>query len=141
MTNLLPESQPAPSDTSPGPAEPDQDRSPAEPKKATGPRVSRTRVPRDGLGPMNITERYYFTWGCGQQYENGYHVIDAESWHAARALMFERFGLGWCGQYSEAEWIRDGVSQAERYGLHEVHYPPTIDASSAMKGHDDDPVH
>ena len=64
--------------------------------------------------------KFYFTFGCGQPYVNGYHVIEANGWHSARDEMVRRFEKRWSMQYTEAEWTRNGITQAEEYGLHEV---------------------
>lgn len=68
---------------------------------------------------------YYFTFGCGQPHENGYHIITAADWLDARSKMIHRFGWKWCGQYSDddeecASWSKDGLTQAEEYNLFEV---------------------
>jgi len=64
--------------------------------------------------------KFYFTFGFGQEHQNGFHVIEADEWLAARMKMFERFENKWSMQYTETEWVRDGVSQQKQYGLHEV---------------------
>ena len=59
--------------------------------------------------------RQWFTFGFGQQYENGYHVVEAEDANAARDEMFRRFGAQWSYQYDSAE-----LAGVEKYHLHEV---------------------
>ena len=51
-------------------------------------------------------ERYYFTFGVGidKPHRNCYHVIEADSYEAARDEMVNRFGLDWAFQYSEEQW-------------------------------------
>ncbi len=41
----------------------------------------------------------YFTFGCGQKHEGGYHVIEGEDPEANRKEMFRRFGTQWSFQY------------------------------------------
>lgn len=36
--------------------------------------------------------KYYFTFGCGQEYEGCYVVIEAPDFDSARDKMYERFG-------------------------------------------------
>ncbi len=62
-------------------------------------------------------QKYYFTFGAGQKYEGGYHIIEMDGELEARAEMSRRFGHRWCGCCSSAE--EAGV---ERLGLHEVSY-------------------
>jgi hypothetical protein len=65
--------------------------------------------------------RYYFTFGFGQKHADGFHVIEAITYKEARARMFDRFGKEWSMQYAEDEWFdEEGISQQEKYGLHEV---------------------
>lgn len=42
---------------------------------------------------------YVFTFGFGQVYQNGYHVIEADSSEQARHIMHEKFGSKWSMQY------------------------------------------
>lgn len=64
---------------------------------------------------------YYFTFGFGQQHENGFTVICAPGWEEARHEMFRRFGREWSNQYTEETWtLKDGRTQQETYGLKEI---------------------
>lgn len=67
---------------------------------------------------------YYFTFGCGQEHANGFVKIEVEeggfAFHNARKKMCEKFGAKWSFQYDESKWFKDGISQQEEYGLHEV---------------------
>lgn len=65
-------------------------------------------------------QRWYFTFGNGQPNAGHYFVVDDATFREARAEMLEKFGRLWAFQYDETEWNRDGVSQAERYGLAEL---------------------
>lgn len=58
---------------------------------------------------------YIFTFGAGQEYENGYHAIEAEDWEKAREIMVGRFGVKWSMQYNSRE--RAGV---DRFNLREI---------------------
>ncbi len=62
--------------------------------------------------------KYYFTFGCGQKHENGYHIIEADDVMAARMVMNERFGTKWASQYESA-----GAAGVEEDHLHEVLWP------------------
>ena len=85
-------------------------------------------------------ERYYFTFGVGidKPHRNCYHVIEAESYKAARDEMVNRFGLDWAFQYTEEQWQvskekydhmknwrtigewHEGYTQAELFNLEEI---------------------
>lgn len=65
--------------------------------------------------------RFYFTFGFGQPHAGRFVVIDALGWGEARDEMVRRFGRVWGFQYDAEEWVRDGVSQADEYGLTEIH--------------------
>lgn len=85
-------------------------------------------------------ERYYFTFGVGidKPHRNCYHVIEADSYEAARDEMFRDFGQDWAFQYSEEEWKvskekydrmknwrtfgewHEGYTQAELFNLEEI---------------------
>jgi len=69
---------------------------------------------------MQGTNKYYFTFGFGQPHENGFYIIRATDYGSARSEMFRLFGDKWAFQYSETEWFKGGISQQEKYGLHEV---------------------
>lgn len=47
---------------------------------------------------------WYFTFGCGQQNAGHCQPIYAQSYDAARAAMFDRYGKEWCLSYSEETW-------------------------------------
>ena len=55
---------------------------------------------------------YFFTFGSNRC-ENGYVVIDAQSYGSARDEMFRRYGMRWSFQYNEDQW----KGQSEKYGL------------------------
>lgn len=61
-------------------------------------------------------KNWYFTFGSGQAFPNGYVKISAESSEIARQEMFNRFGSNWCWHYAEKEFL----PQIEKYNLHEV---------------------
>jgi len=66
-------------------------------------------------------KKYYFTFGFGQMYENGFHVIVAKNYGAAREQMFDKFGTKWAFQYREKNWYNEeGVSQQEQFNLKEI---------------------
>jgi len=66
-------------------------------------------------------QKFYFTFGFGQVHEGGFHIIEADHYMQARKKMHERFGSKWAFQYPEDDWFnKDGISQQEKYGLHEV---------------------
>lgn len=60
---------------------------------------------------------FYFTFGFSHPLANQYVVIEAADWEAARLEMFGRYGRNWGFQYDHDGWHKDGVSQAEKYGL------------------------
>ncbi len=64
--------------------------------------------------------KHYFTFGFGQPHENGFHVIEADTAYEARLEMVKRFDWKWSMQYSGKDWFRNGKSQQEECGLHEV---------------------
>jgi hypothetical protein len=61
--------------------------------------------------------QHYFTFGFGQQHENGYHVVEADSDEEARRIMCTRFGNEWAFQYSSRE-----AAGVDMFGLYEVTY-------------------
>lgn len=65
-------------------------------------------------------QTWYFTFGWGQQHANRFFVVKDATYEQARERMFNAFGREWGFQYDEAQWVRDGVSQAEEYGLTEI---------------------
>lgn len=48
---------------------------------------------------------FYFTFGCGQKYQNCYVIIEAKDWNSARDEMVRRYGTNWSMQYAEDEWF------------------------------------
>ena len=64
--------------------------------------------------------KWYFTFGFGQPHQNGFHVIESDSFGDAREQMMDKFGTVWAFQYDEKQWIVDGVTQQEKFNLHEV---------------------
>lgn len=64
-------------------------------------------------------EKWYFTFGCGQAYENCF-IIFTGTREEARKKMIHSFGIKWSWQYSEEEWNEGGISQQERYNLKEI---------------------
>lgn len=75
-------------------------------------------MPADGFRRNLRGERmkkFYFTFGFGQQHENGYHVIEAKNSEEARREMFRKFGTKWSMQYDSAE--EAGV---EEFNLREI---------------------
>ena len=85
-------------------------------------------------------KKFYFTFGVGidKPHRNCYHVIDADSYEAARDEMVNRFGLDWAFQYTEEQWQvskekydhmknwrtvgewHEGYTQAELFNLEEI---------------------
>ena len=61
---------------------------------------------------MNEELVWYFTFGSGHQYPNGYIKLNG-TFGDARKRMFELFEDKWAMQYSE----KDFGDQAERFGL------------------------
>lgn len=59
---------------------------------------------------------YYFTFGCSSENGRKYVKILAESWDAARDIMFNHYGKQWGFQYDEAGF----AGQIEEYGLTEL---------------------
>ncbi len=60
-------------------------------------------------------KKFWFTFGFGHEQENGYHVIEANSYAKARHEMIRRFGTKWAFQYDSAE-----AAGVDRFNLHEV---------------------
>lgn len=58
---------------------------------------------------------FYFTFGCGQMFEGGYYIVEAENETAARAEMMRIFSNKWSMQYESKE-----AAGVEMYGLYEV---------------------
>jgi hypothetical protein len=79
-------------------------------------------------------QRFYFTFGAAHQFANRFVVIEG-TWDSAREEMFRCFGREWGFQYDEAGWVRDGVTQEERYGLEELPSTPVF-ARRAETGED-----
>lgn len=49
-------------------------------------------------------EKFYFTFGTGQQLAGRCQVIMAESWEEARKKMMDVYGTAWAFQYTEKEY-------------------------------------
>ena len=64
----------------------------------------------------NSVENWYFTFGFGQQFPNGYVKISAASYGEAREEMVRQYGDKWAFQYSEEKFL----PQLERWPLWEV---------------------
>ena len=60
---------------------------------------------------------FYFTFPGRSIFYQHYVKIEASSEEAARVLMMNTFGVHWAFCYAPDRWVRDGVSQAELYGL------------------------
>lgn len=59
--------------------------------------------------------KFYFTFGCNQMFEGGYHIVDAKTRDAAIVTMNKIFGGRWSMIYRSSE--EAGV---EMYGLFRV---------------------
>ncbi len=68
----------------------------------------------------NEEQNWYFTFGSGQPHA-GCFIVFRGTYDRAREQMNRSFDRVWGFQYSEKEWNEDGVSQAERYNLKEIH--------------------
>lgn len=66
----------------------------------------------------NPLKKYYFTFGFGQKHENGYTMIEAETYGEARDKMFEMFGSVWAFQYDSS-----AAAGVEEFNLHYVNHP------------------
>ncbi len=64
--------------------------------------------------------RYYFTFGIGHPLGKYFRVIEAESYEAARKRQVEDFRDKWAFQYTEKEWSRGKITQAEEYGYKQI---------------------
>ena len=65
--------------------------------------------------------KYYFTFGFGQKFENCFTVIEAKNRSSAREKMFTEYGNKWSMQYDDKGWYDEtGESQQERYNLREI---------------------
>ena len=60
-------------------------------------------------------EKWYFTWGCGQEFPHCYTMIKG-TFEEARDIMVRDYGIAWSMQYSESEF----AGQAEKYGLKQI---------------------
>jgi len=61
--------------------------------------------------------KYYFTFGFGQEHVGKYVIINATSEDLARKRMFDKYGPKWAFCYNKEGWFKpDGISQAEEYG-------------------------
>lgn len=65
-------------------------------------------------------QKWYFTFGFGQEHENCFTVIEG-TYEEARDKMFKIYGDKWAFQYSEKQWFNEqGVSQQMEYNLTEI---------------------
>jgi len=64
---------------------------------------------------MTHLVKQIFTFGFGQQFEGGYHIVFAETKDECRKKMFKRFGRKWSAQYNTKE--EAGV---KKYNLREI---------------------
>lgn len=62
-------------------------------------------------------QTWYFTFGSAHPHAGKFLVIDDATYEEAREQMLARFARDWAFQYDEAGWHRNGISQAEKYGL------------------------
>lgn len=60
--------------------------------------------------------KWYFTFGVGNEFLKDKYVLFQGSFNDARKRMFANFGTAWCMQYSEQEFI----PIKEKYGLTEL---------------------
>ena len=60
-------------------------------------------------------KHYYFTFGFGQEHQNGYVVIKAKNKKEAREKMVEKYGQKWSMEYENE--VDAGV---QRFNLHLV---------------------
>lgn len=74
----------------------------------------------DTVVPYGEPQTWYFTFGFGQEHAGRYVKLTGLTGDEARLRMFELFERRWGFQYDEADWHKDGVSQAEKYGLTEL---------------------
>ena len=66
-------------------------------------------------------EKFYFTFGFGQEHYGKYFVIESDDYEEAREEMFKLFGNKWAFQYPVDEWFGwDGISIAEYWNLEEL---------------------
>ena len=75
---------------------------------------------QDELMVLAGFEKWYFTFGSGQEHDGCYHVIKAKTFDDARVEMVRKYGDKFAFQYSEQQWITDGVSRAETYHYKEI---------------------
>lgn len=68
----------------------------------------------------DVPQTWYFTFGTGQRHAGCFVRFEDVTWERARELMIERFDREWAFQYSEADWVKDGTTEAERWGLVEI---------------------
>lgn len=72
-------------------------------------------------------QTYYFTFGSGQVHQDCYVKVtvtpteqEPSAFWMARHVMIQKFGTMWSMQYTQEQWITNGVSQAEEYNLKEI---------------------
>jgi len=70
--------------------------------------------------PYDEPQTWWFTFGFAHAHPNGYVVVEDATGDEARELMTHVYGREWGFQYDAHDWFRDGISQEEKYGLHEV---------------------
>lgn len=61
--------------------------------------------------------KWLFTFGYGHRF-SGRYVVFSGSYSEARDQMFEKYGIEWCGQYSESQW-RDWLRDPRRAAMME----------------------
>lgn len=86
----------------------------------------------------NERQTWWFTFGAAHGHPDGFFVVEDATGDEARELMLATFGRDWAFQYDEGQWWKHGVSQEEKYGLHEIGRvpvrPPLGEASSTCGG-------
>lgn len=65
-------------------------------------------------------QTWYFTFGVGQVNAGRFYRVDNATFDEARDRMVANFGREWAFQYDEAQWVENGVSQAEKWNLQEI---------------------
>lgn len=63
---------------------------------------------------------WYFTFGVGHSNAGRYFVVEDATFDEARQRMLDNFGREWAFQYNEDDWVKDGVSQAEKWNLRRI---------------------
>lgn len=78
--------------------------------------------------------RFFVTYGSGSNLENCFSELRAIDYNAARTAAFRATGGKHAFMYSEPEWIVDGLSQQEQYGLREVPLQPQKRVTTFNRG-------